>query len=94
MRAPACHDRNSAASAAANGLPRKGGERSLELDIRLELLHALRGPGVRLTHREIAAFIGASVSYVLELERRALRKLRREAARRGLSSQDIASFLS
>jgi len=64
-----------------------------QLDLLLELLLRVRAPEARFTHQEIAVFCGCSDSAILEIERRALRKLRKAAAARGLALEDLATFL-
>lgn len=80
--------------APAGFITKRTKEQSREIDLLLELLLLMRAPEARFTHEEIAEFCGVSDTAILEIERRALRKLRKAAAARGLSIEDLASFLS
>jgi len=55
-----------------------------EIDLGLAVLEAMRTPGTRLTHRQIAAFCGCTWQAIWQIEQKALLKLRRAAKRKGL----------
>lgn len=71
-------------------LPHKGGAKSAAIDEGLTILSLIRVPGVVYELEEIAGMCGCSDSAILEIERRALRKLRRGLESLGISAADFA----
>lgn len=59
------------------------------IDLGLEVIEAVRGPGETLTLRDIAAVCECSFQRVYQLEQQAFRKLRKELKRRGLTTNEF-----
>lgn len=72
-------------------VPNNGPEKSARIDLGLELLQYLARPGLRYSYEEIAAFCGCSQAAIYLEEKKALRKLRRTIARRGLTEELAAA---
>lgn len=59
-----------------------GLDKTQRIDIGLAVAHAIRKAGSKWTYQEIAAFCGCTDGFIYQVEKKALRKLRRHAERR------------
>ena len=61
-------------------LPRNSGEKSRRIDLGLAILSATAAPGATHTPQEIACFCDCTPSLIMDIEARALRKMRKKIA--------------
>jgi hypothetical protein len=70
-----------------------GLDKSARINLGIDLLHALRGPGKRCTVEEIAAWCDCSEEAIKHIEKKALEKLRRALRKAGVNRETLRSLV-